>query len=447
MFHVLFYQPLFNLLIVFYNLLFENLGLALVAIAIFARVITIPLTNRQIKSAEKNKEFQKQLKELKKKHKKNEEKYKEEAAKLQAKYIPAQLGGCLPIIIILILLLQLRGAIVSLVNQGWHAFNEVAYVESFKREEDSISFAFEDDLEYGNHEIILELTASNGNKLEKKYDFEVVEDKEKRLKEIKEEELSKSEDVIATEEDQLKQSDKQERDSDIAVYSEFFDKNKSSVAVKTFLIFPSQSKSVYLFTERKPDIEFYLRPPSNAVIETRKIYVDGEELSGDGLRITEGEEIELELFGIDMSKTAVDFSWGSLEVVPYVILAVLVGITQLISTQILTSFSNKDDKKGKEDKKKKKKKTADEPDMEEIMTSVNKQMMFTLPLLTIFTSLGYLGGARFFPSGISLYWTVQNAFVIIQRLVSRRDMVNSWVKQKLLKNKNGINRNSETKNN
>lgn len=124
---ILFYQPTFNLLIIFYRLLFENLGLAIIAVAIVSRIITIPLTNRQLKMAEQNKEFKDEYDKIKKKYKNNSEKQKEALAKMQMKYLPSQIGGCLPMILSLIILVQVRNAVVNLINEGGAAFNEVRY--------------------------------------------------------------------------------------------------------------------------------------------------------------------------------------------------------------------------------------------------------------------------------------------------------------------------------
>jgi len=126
-FQTLFYIPIINILIFFYRLFSENLGLALILVAIISRAITIPLTNKQIKAAVKNKEFQKKYEILKKKYKKNKEKLTEEATKLQAKYLPSQLGGCLPTIFQIILFLQIYRVLDDILRLDVQAFNDVAY--------------------------------------------------------------------------------------------------------------------------------------------------------------------------------------------------------------------------------------------------------------------------------------------------------------------------------
>lgn len=128
-FSAIFYEPIFNILIVFYRLLGDNLALALIAIAFVSRLVTIPITNRQIKSAEKSREFQDKYNKLKKKFGKNKEKLAQESAKLQAEYLPGQLGGCLPMIFQFVMFYYIFRVLQTLLDpeRGVQAFNEVAY--------------------------------------------------------------------------------------------------------------------------------------------------------------------------------------------------------------------------------------------------------------------------------------------------------------------------------
>lgn len=126
-FEILFYQPIYNLIVVFYHLLSDNLGLAIIAIAIFSRAILIPVTRRQIKMAESSREFNEKSKAIKKKHKNNKEKQTEELLKLQQEYLPAQLGGCLPLIFQLIIFINIYSVIRNLIQEGASGFNEIAY--------------------------------------------------------------------------------------------------------------------------------------------------------------------------------------------------------------------------------------------------------------------------------------------------------------------------------
>ncbi len=121
------YDLVFNVLIVLYRFFGENLGLALIALAIVSRLVVLPFTLKQIKNIDKNKEFQKKYEAIKKKYKSNKEVQAQELAKLQAQYLPGQLSGCLTLILQLLLLIQINYVIHNLLKYGAAAFNEIAY--------------------------------------------------------------------------------------------------------------------------------------------------------------------------------------------------------------------------------------------------------------------------------------------------------------------------------
>lgn len=273
-FQLLFYQPTFNLLIILYRAFADNLGLAIIVVAILSRIITIPITRKQIKTAEDNKKFKKEYDSIKAKFKNKPEKQKEELARLQMQYLPSQLGGCLPLILQLILLVQIRNVIVDLVNNGADAFNSVAY-------------------------------------------------------------------------------------SFVAPF-----------------------------------------PP--------------------------GATINFQFLGLDLSKVAANIGLTNIPaVLPYIVLALLVGLTQLFSSKVLMGLRTTPE--DKEEEKKKKNDKSSGPDFAQSMQQANKQMIYLFPILTTVMSLGFLSaganGIAVFPSGISLFWTVQNLFIMGQELFMNRKTV------------------------
>lgn len=140
-FTILFYQPIYNIIVYFYHLLGDNLGLSIIAIGIVSRLVLLPISLRQIKLAESSKELSEKLNKIKKKYKNNKEKQQEEMLKVQKEYLPAQLGGCLPLIFQLIFFLNIYHVIVDIVQNAGMGFSNVAYqfVEGFDQ---SISGAF-----------------------------------------------------------------------------------------------------------------------------------------------------------------------------------------------------------------------------------------------------------------------------------------------------------------
>jgi len=131
-FTVLFYQPIFNFIIILYRLFSENLGLAIILVALISRLITLPITLKQQQMMGTNKEMQAKITEVKNKYKKDKKMQQEEMAKVQSEYLPAQLAGCLPAILQFVLFINIYNVINNLIN-GAESFNVVAYpfVEKF----------------------------------------------------------------------------------------------------------------------------------------------------------------------------------------------------------------------------------------------------------------------------------------------------------------------------
>lgn len=269
-FSILFYQPIYNVLIVLYRLFSENLGLAIIVVAILSRLITLPITLRQIEMGEKNQKLSKDLKEIQEKYKDDKKKQTEEMSKMQSQFMTGMLGGCLPLIVQFIFLINILNVIRNIFEQGVAGFNQVAYP------------------------------------------------------------------FVAT--------------------------------------------------------------------------------------FAEGAVINPNFLGIDLNLSATHFGFGDISVVwPYVALAVLVGLSQYLSSKIMMGMKKKKETKEEtqesDSKRKKKKKKVEEvakpEDFGEIMQKTTTQMLLLFPILITFSSLS-------FPAGLSLYWTVQSAFVIIQQFIVDR---------------------------
>lgn len=407
-FHNLFYVPIFNLLMYFYGLFSSNLGLAIIGVALVAKILTYPLTRKQVQSAKKNKEFQERSKDIKKKFKNDQEQLAKEMAKIQAEFLPGQLGGCLNLIVVIVLLIQVRNVIINLVNQGVHAFNSVAYSESMKLPEDSMKFTLPEGFAYGPHKLTYEVVATNGEKLTKEVAFGVAESDEKK-QEVK--------DKIQEEFNNLSDEDKKKIEEQAAVER----KTKIGVYIEQFA-----SENVVVGSGK--EIVAFLRPPSLQGIDysQSKILLDGEALPADKVTTSAGEGLNFMFVGADLTLVATDIGFDNLGAVfPYIIIAVSVGVTQFFSSRIQSGFSTipgKDEPKKDKDKKDKKSKSKeqDEPDFAEMMQSSTKSMMFVFPVITVMMSLGFFGGANIFPTGVSVFWTGQSAFVIIEQLIANR---------------------------
>jgi YidC/Oxa1 family membrane protein insertase len=255
MFSTIFYEPLYNLIIVFYRLLGSNLGLSIIAIGILSRFVMIPLTLKQIKMAEKNKEFSAKVKEVKQKYKNDKQKQQQEMMKLQQEYLPGQLAGCLPLILQFIVFIYIYQIIRGLIDKGVQGFNDVAY-------------------------------------------------------------------------------------SFVAKFPEDYSVNTS-------------------------------------------------------------------FLGLDLKKSASQAEGSDL--IAYLALVLLVGVTQYFSTKILMAIKDKKKDKSENLNKKKKKDTKSPDDFGEIMQQSTKQAMMLMPILLMFISYNL-------PSGLSIYLITTSAFVILQQL-------------------------------
>lgn len=69
LFHQIFYQPLLNILVFFYNTVGQDLGLAIILITILLKLITYPLNTRALKSQKALQTLQPKINELKVRHK------------------------------------------------------------------------------------------------------------------------------------------------------------------------------------------------------------------------------------------------------------------------------------------------------------------------------------------------------------------------------------------
>ena len=106
-FTVLLTQPLANGLILFYKILGENLGIAIIVFSLFLRILMLPLTNPYMESMKKMKKYSKELEKLKEKHKGDRTKLMQSQADFYKQHGINPSAGCLPYILQIVVLLAL----------------------------------------------------------------------------------------------------------------------------------------------------------------------------------------------------------------------------------------------------------------------------------------------------------------------------------------------------
>ncbi|OGD62767.1 hypothetical protein A2160_04890 [Candidatus Beckwithbacteria bacterium RBG_13_42_9] len=108
--NLLLFQPLVNGLILLYQLLGQNLGLAIIALTVILRLLLSPLLLPSLKTAQKMKELQPHLEKLKKKHANDKQALAAAQLALYKEHGANPAAGCLPWIIQIIVLIALYNA-------------------------------------------------------------------------------------------------------------------------------------------------------------------------------------------------------------------------------------------------------------------------------------------------------------------------------------------------
>lgn len=105
-------NPFTTLLMFFYSIFNNNIVVAIVVLTIFIRVLTYPLIAQQQRSARAMQELQPRLKKLQEKYKNDREKLSQAQMQMYREAGVNPLGGCLPLLIQLPILLALYQAII-----------------------------------------------------------------------------------------------------------------------------------------------------------------------------------------------------------------------------------------------------------------------------------------------------------------------------------------------
>lgn len=105
--HLFLYQPLVNALVLFYLILGESLGWAIIGLTVALRVVLFPLTLPSLKATQKMREIQPELDKLKKKHGGDKKAMAQAQLELYRKHGANPAAGCLPMIIQFIILIAM----------------------------------------------------------------------------------------------------------------------------------------------------------------------------------------------------------------------------------------------------------------------------------------------------------------------------------------------------
>lgn len=114
LFHQVIYQPIYNALILLYNLLpGHDLGVSIIVLTVIVRFILYPVAKKQIESQKKLQELQPEIKKLQEKYKGDKEK---QGKALMAYYKEKKINpasGCLPLVIQIVFFIALYQAFIA----------------------------------------------------------------------------------------------------------------------------------------------------------------------------------------------------------------------------------------------------------------------------------------------------------------------------------------------
>jgi YidC/Oxa1 family membrane protein insertase len=113
MWDTLILNPMTNLLLLLYQFFFHNFALSVAVFTIITRLITLPFTMQQQRSAKAMQELQPELEQMKKKYVNDREKQSQAQMELYRKHKISPLGGCLPMLLTLPIMFGLYQAIMT----------------------------------------------------------------------------------------------------------------------------------------------------------------------------------------------------------------------------------------------------------------------------------------------------------------------------------------------
>jgi len=113
------YQPIYNLLILVYNVVpFHDFGVAIIIVTVIIKLALIPFSKKQIEAQKKMQELQPKIKEIQSKHKKDKEKQTKEIMELYKTNKANPFSGCLPLILQLVFLIAIYQVLFNISQAG-----------------------------------------------------------------------------------------------------------------------------------------------------------------------------------------------------------------------------------------------------------------------------------------------------------------------------------------
>lgn len=133
MFHTLVYQPIYNTMILFYDIIpWKDFGIAIILTTIILKLLLYPLSQKQIDTQKKMQVLQPKLKEVQQKHKNDKEAQARATMALYREHKINPAAGCLPLIIQIVFLIAIYRVIIEIAQADFSvvATDLYAFIEN-----------------------------------------------------------------------------------------------------------------------------------------------------------------------------------------------------------------------------------------------------------------------------------------------------------------------------
>lgn len=139
-------KTILNALIFFYEILFSNMGLAIIAVTLLIRFLLAPLLSKSLLNAQKMRELSPKLSKLKKKYKGDQKKFLQAQADLYRENGINPAAGCLPQVVQIVVLIGFFAALSALLRSEQSYLDSLLYpfVSSFGIEKLNTQFLYLD---------------------------------------------------------------------------------------------------------------------------------------------------------------------------------------------------------------------------------------------------------------------------------------------------------------
>ncbi len=187
------YDPIYNILILLYDFLWSDLGIAIIVLTVLIKTAMLSMSKKQISSQKEMQEIQPLIKKIQTKYKNNKEELAKKTMELYKEHKINPAAGCLPLVVQMVVFITLYRVLINLLRTDGSKVNQdilYSFTPNIHRVND-LAFGFVN-LTSPNH-VLAVITAIAQYYQIKMMQSNNATNKDKKVKTVKE--LSKSEEV------------------------------------------------------------------------------------------------------------------------------------------------------------------------------------------------------------------------------------------------------------